>query len=240
VSHYRVIEVDGDRVSYVYPSDTDDAPVDHSIPVGRLRVFDEPAPAGQVAVSVQNALNQGFAGAHVWLTVPKQGDAQPAVTGGRLVQSIPTGDDWLCEGAVDLPEKGGVKVVASADGQAIAPIPVEASYEGPAELAFALKTTPEGTTYYEGPQDVTIELKNTTDQPLRTVPVLRLNGNLLSIAVEGQEGWPVSVPPSGAVKLEPRMLLSRLSPGRHTLQLMFLEDPVRRVTTFPVTLKATQ
>ena len=81
-----------------------------------------------------------------------------------------------------------------------------------------------------------IRLTNTGDRLLKTFPTLRLNGNLLPLTTADGQAVPVEIPPAGQVELVPGLLLARVSQGPHLLQLVFLEDDVRRVTTFPVNL----
>jgi len=240
VSHYRVIEVDGDRVSYVYPEEDAPSGVDHSVPVGRLRVFRESSATGRVAVSIQNALNAPFTDACVWVQVAKLESARPQVAGGRLIQALDAGQSWVCQVAVDLPDKGGVKVLVTTDGSIPPPVPIKVAYEGDRELTFSGQHTKTGLHYHQSDQPVRISLTNTGDQPLQTYPVLRLNGGVLPIKVEGGDAWPIEIPASGQVTLSVRLLLARVSPGPHLMQIMFLEDPVRRVTVFPVTLARKQ
>jgi len=236
VSHYRVIEVDGDQISYVYPEEDAPPGVDHSVPLGRLRVFRESSTAGRVAVSIQNALNAPFTDACVWIQVAKAGSARPQVAGGRLIQVLDGGQSWVCQVAVDLPDKGGVKVLVTTDGSIPPAVPIKARYEGSRALTFTEQHTETGLHYHKSDQPVRISLTNTSDEPLHTYPVLRLNGGVLPIRVEGSDAWPIEIPASGQVTLSVRLILARVSPGPHLMQMMFLEDPVRRATVFPVTL----
>lgn len=239
VSHYRVVEVDGDKVSYVYPEEDVPAGKDHSVPVGRLRVFRESSTDQNVALSIQNALNASFENACVWVTVAKSDTGQDTkVAGGKLLQTIDAGQNVLCQIGVDLPDKGGVKVMVTTDKPLPQPIPVQVEYQGEQELAFAEKQTQTGLSYYESDQPVRLILTNSGDQPVSTYPIVRLNGSVLPIEIDGQNVWPIEIPASGQVTLTARVILSRISPGEHEMQVIFLEDPVRRVTVFPVTLTA--
>lgn len=235
VSHYRVIEVDGENFTYVYPADDATSIVSHSIPVGRVRAFIEGEETGRVIANVQNALNQSFADARIWLRVARAGPREPQVAGGRLVQALPDGNHWTCEIAMDLPDKGGVRVIAKTDGPIQAPVPLTARLTGESDLVFTPATTDAGLVYFESSQPLRVILDNPTDQAIRAFPTLRLNGKLLSLA--SPTTWPVEIKAGEHAVLEPRLLLGRVSPGPHLLQLTYMDDPVRRVTMFPVTMR---
>jgi hypothetical protein len=266
VSHYRVVEVDGDRVDYVYPDDLARSPAQHSVPAGRLRVFynvlDEAgAIAGRAAndgsehrilVTVQNGLNQPFEDCRLWLrlTKPAPSPAAPdggvgqarggqmAVGGAALVRVLDGGDHLVAELAVDLPDKGAVRVMAVTKGTVPSPVPVSVSLLGPQELTFQERQARFGVVYYTSDDSLSIELTNRSSEPVTLWPVVRLNGT--QIEVDSQKvgrRWPVVVPAQQAIVLPLKLTLGQLSEGPHLLQVYFLDDPLARLATFPVTLR---
>ena len=237
ISHYRVIEVDGEKVSYVYANDGGAPGIEHSIPAGSLRAFVDAVGTRRVAVNIQNALNQRFDGARLWVQVAKNGEAKPQVAGGRLVQALNAGDAWACEVAADLPDKGGLKILVSTEGKLPEPVPIKASYEGSHDLAFRAERTKAGLSFFKSDQPLTITLANSGERELRTYPIVRLNGSRLPVEADGRPDWPITIPPGGQAILALRLILGQVSAGEHLMQLVFLEDPLRRVTAFPVTLK---
>lgn len=236
VSHYRVFEVDGDEVSWIYRDHRAEAGVEHSIPVGRLRVFEQGSGTSRVRVQVQNALNQRFDDARLWVKVARDGGDEPVVDGGRLVQAIEAGRHWMCEVSVDLPDHGGVTVQVATDGRRAAEPRVRAAYDGPDTLTFEVLHTEDGLSYFRSEQRVSVILSNVADRPVQVFPILRLNGNVLRITSDAGDRWPIEIPTSGQVRLTPRLILGRFNEGELLLQLVFLDDPLRRVTTFPVNL----
>jgi len=244
VSHYRVIEVEGEKISYVYPEDNPPGArrAQHSVPAGRIRVFYDRANDGSdtaVTATVQNALNQAFPDGRLWLRVAKataDRSRQPSVAGGTLLQCLDAGDFWLCRVGVDLPDKGGVRVRAATEGQLAAAPPVRLSLEGERNLRFTQQATPAGLVYFACTSPLALSLTNTGQESLVCRPIARLNGNQLSFDLTGDAKWPVELPPGQTATLNLRLTLGRVSAGPHLLQVFFLDDPLKRLTTFPVEL----
>ena len=241
VSHYRVIEVDGDRLSYIYPDDMAVEPAQHSIPVGRLKVFYDGPNDGsrrQVMATIQNALNQSFTNCRVWLRVAKGPDASepPTVAGGRLVQALDGESFWLCDVRFDVPDKGGSRVMVSSEGKLPAPVPLAVSLDGARDLTFTVQRSPMGIKYYASSDELALRLDNPTDRSVEAWPVVRLNGNVVPIDEGHADRWPVRLDAHQSLRIPLRLTLGRVSEGEHLLQVYFLEDPLKRTTTIPVTL----
>jgi hypothetical protein len=266
VSHYRVIEVDGDRVDYVYPDDLARSPAQHSVPAGRLRAFynvvDE---AGAIVsraandgsehrmlVTVQNGLNQSFEDCRLWLRLAKPapsaaasdaGDRQApggqiTVGGASLIRVLDGGDHLVGEVALDLPDKGAVRVMAVTTGAVPDPIPVSVSLLGPQELTFQQRQARFGVVYYTSEDSLSVELTNRSSAPVTAWPVVRLNGTQIDIDAQKVGGrWPVVVPAQQAIVLPLKLTLGQMSEGAHWVQVYFLDDPLARLATFPVTLR---
>jgi len=256
ISHYRVIDVDGQKVSYVYPDDVASSSGQHSIPVGRLRVFyAQPNDGSQdhVVATVQNALNQAFEDCRVWLRVVKAPGKDPAVAGGRLVRVVDGKTYWMCEVRVDLPDKGGVKVMAANTASLLPPpLPLKvalaetrtaASRPTTKPSSWTLAFTPEqgdvGLRYYRCERNLSLVLTNGSHVAQAVWPVVRLNGQILSLDWESASGErkPVTLSPGQRVALRLHLVLGRLSPGPHQLQVFFRSDPLKRITAFPVVLR---
>jgi hypothetical protein len=241
VSHYRVIEVDGERIDYVYPDDMARVDAQHSIPVGRLRVFHEDPNDGtrtRVRAVVQNALNQPFDNCRLWLRVAKAADAtvRPRIAGGRLRAVFDGGSFWLCDVGYDLPDKGGARVMVATEGTLPKPAPLSIALGGPRELTFAPQRSPDGIAYYACRDTLLLRLTNHDGEPVRTWPVVRLNGNVVPVDDEHGQSRPVTIAPGETLEIPLRLALGRVSPGRHLMQVFFLDDPLKRATTFGVTL----
>ncbi len=255
ISHYRVIEVDDQRVDYVYPDDTLPPGRMRSVPVGRLRVFYAQPNDGsseRVVATVQNALNREFADCRLWLKVIKAGDEQPAAAGGKLIRAIDSGKHWTCEVRVDLPDKGGVKVmVANRASLLPPPLPVDVKLlasksattqphdNGPKlSLVFKRQQADVGLTYHRSDQKLALVLRNQSAVVQEVWPVVRLNGEMLPIDYKAipHERKPLTIQPGGSIQLPIKLVLGRFSHGPHQLQVHFRSDPLKRVSTFPATL----
>lgn len=242
VSHYRVFDVDGEQVSFVYPDDNAVEKLQHSVPTGRLRVHYETPNDGsatRAAATVQNALNQPFPDAHVWLRVARGGSGQkPGVEGGRLVQALDRGRYWACDVAVDLPDKGAIRVTAAANPDDLPPpLPIEVALEGPRDWAFTSQTTDFGLTYFTSNAPATLKLANTGKSELTCWPVIRVNGSTIHPDRRACPRLPITLVPGKSVTIPLTLALRQVSPGRHAVQVFFLEDPLTRLQTFDVTLR---
>ena len=240
ISHYRLIEVDGENVTLNYPDDRSDRPgVHHSIPSGHLRVFYDGANDGstpQVTATVLNGLNRAFDDCRVWLRVAKTGGARPAVAGGGLVQALDGKDHWVCEVRVDLPDKAAIKVMAAANGQVPPPVPVDVELTGPRELLFEARTAADNLRYFHSDQRLVVRLTNQTDRPIAPWVVIRLNGTSVPVDPSVTGRWPIEIPPKQSIDLPLRLAMGKVSPGPHELMVYFLDDPLNRPVRFPVTL----
>ena len=254
ISHYRVIEVDGQGVEYIYPDDNASVRAQHSIPVGRLRVFYNRPNDGsqnQVVATVQNALNRGFENCRVWLRVAKQEGDKPDVAGGEMVRVYDALSHWVCEVRVDLPDKGSVKVMAAGSGSLLPPPPAvtvglssearsrptSTTRESTRVLTFSQQHAEHGLGFYHCQQRLSLVLTNPTSVPQEVWPIGRLNGEDIFLDTTAVERRPIVVEPGRQVMLPLKLVLGRLSPGPHQLQVFFLSDPLRRLTVFPVVLE---
>ncbi len=241
-SHYRVIEVDGSEVSYTYPNDNAREKAQHSIPTGRLRTFfDGPndGTANRLIATVQNALNQSFDEVHLWLRLAKgPGNTKPAVAPGRIAQVLDAGSYWACDVVVDIPEKGGVKVMAASNPAAIPPEPpIDVHLQGPTQWAFTAKKTNFGMSYHTSDAEVGLRLTNNGKNVQTCWPVVRINGAQLHPDRTACPRLPLILEPGKTVEVPLVLNLRRVSPGKHTLHVYFLEDPLNRLHTFKVTLQ---
>ncbi len=244
ISHYRVIEVDGDQIAYVYPDDNATEKLQHSIPAGRLRTFfDGPndGSASRVVATVQNALNQSFADARLWLRVAKVGNEQPAVSPGRLIRVLDAGSYWACEAAVNLPDKGAVRVMAASSQQELPPAPpIAITLQGPEEWAFAPAQTDFGLSYFQSAAKPVLKLTNQSDSRQNVWPVISVNGQQIHPDRSVHPRMPISIEGGKTVELPLILQIRRLSPGPHLVQVYLLEDPLCRLTTFPLHLNSVQ
>ncbi len=240
-SHYRVIEIDGDEIAYLYPDDVAAEKLQHSIPTGRLRAyFDAPNDGStpRVAVTVQNALNQAFENAQVWLRVAKRGDEKPVIEPGRVEQVLDAGGHWACQVAFDLPDKGAVRIVASVNPSDIPPAPpVGVELVGAGTWNFAQRTTDFGLTYFESTAEPALKLTNRGGSIATCWPVVRVNGSQLHFDPAVVSRLPLVLEPNQSLSLPLVLNLRRVDSAVHKLQVYFLDDPLCRLQTFDVELQ---
>lgn len=240
VSHYRVIEVNGDRIEYIYPNDAVAENLQHSIPSGRLRAFYEGPNDGssaRVVVTVQNALNQSFKDARLWLRVAKTGRQQPSVSTGQIVQAIDLGSYWACDVSVDLPDKGAVRVAATSERAGIpAALPIDVALSGPRDWPFMAQSTSFGLSYFESQTAASLRFTNTSNGRQTFWPVIRLNGQHIGLDPKVCARLPVTIDGGKSMDIPLVLQVRRVSAGPHELQVYFLEDPLCRLQRFDVTM----
>ncbi len=239
-SHYRVIEVNNERVSYVYPVESFDPRVQYSVPAGRMKVTFAGANDGTedpVAVNVASALNRSWSDCRIWLRVRKQeGSPRPAVAGGTLVRCLDGGSWWTCQVGFDLPDKGAVTIQAGSPGRLVPAWPVRLEFSCPEQLAFAPRNAPYDLTYFAGTTPVILKVVNGSSQTVQAWPIVRLNGTNLSLSGSGPQPLPLRLAPNSSQVLRVNLALGQLALGPHTIQAYLLDDPLRRLVTQPVVL----
>lgn len=237
-SHFRVIDVDGDRLAYTYPDDNAVERLQHSIATGRLRTFYDGANDGASAksiVTIQNALNQPFRDARVWLRVAKDGNDEPFIAGGRLIRALDVGAYWACEVSVDLPDKGAVRVAAATDQSQLPPaLPVDIALEGPSDWPFEVASTNFGLSYFRSAANPALKLTNRSDIKLTLWPVVRVNGQHVQLDAKACPRLPITIEPGKSINLPLALNVRKVSPGPHKLQVYFQEDPLARAMSFDV------
>lgn len=241
-SHYRVFDVDGDQVSFVYPDDVATEKLQYSVPTGRLRAYYDGVNDGTArrsTVNVQNALNQSFAASHVWLRVAKgKAGERPVVSPGRLAQALDCGSYWACDVSIDLPDKGAVQVIAASSSDEVAPqLPIDVELDGPRDWAFTSQATDFGLNYFTSDVKAALKLTNKSKSSLAVWPVIRVNGSQIHPDRKAFPRRPITLEPGKTVSVPLELALRKVSPGRHTVQVYFLEDPLARLHTFDVTLR---
>lgn len=247
-SHYRVIEVDADRIAPAWapgcepvsaPSGGPAGAACPSYAVGGLGVTltdDGQSPPGLVQAAIRNTTDRPVADACVWLRLRKNGDAQPKVAGGRLAQVLDGRQCWLCEVRVDVPDRGGVRVAASVDRALPAPPPIAVEIVGDNELTFTPDVTPTGLSFARSAGHVAIRLRNTAASPVVVRPVVRLCGQVLGFAGAIGAEWPITIPAGETVERPVELLLPDPPAGEHYVQVYFLDDPLQRMLLRPVVL----
>jgi len=169
------------------------------------------------------------------------------VANGRLVRSVAAGGHVVAEVALDLPDKSAVKVAAAcgtAAGRIPAPLPVRFALSGPTELVFSQVRHPSGLQFFTSKQKLTLAMENVSRQPVELQLQVKLDGQQLILqppttapsAKKPPDHKPGIITLAAGQKHNRRIALNllRLDPGKHSLQVYVLNDPLKRVTAFPL------
>lgn len=232
ISHYRVIEVNNDRISYICPDESLDPHVESSVPSGRiLTALDGPNDGSRevLTASISNALARPWNDCRIWLQLRKDKVATPpAVAGGTLIQCLDLGTQWAVLAGFDLPDKGSITLQAGPPEQ-LTPAPAaRLELLSPPQALFTRRQAGFGLTYYTCPSPVALRVTNKSDRPVRVWPIVRLNGTNLEIS--SPEPLPMTLAPRSSQLLRVSLTLGQMALGPHLLQACLLDDPLRRLT----------
>lgn len=190
VSHYRVVDLVGDRVHF--PGGNAGKAACASFAVGRLNLTLEGANNGTSARVVFTAVNNHpfeLTGLGTTVYVAKRGGERPWATGGKVVHAAELGDAWRCRVAFDLPEKSSLRVTVGT-GRAPQRPTVNVRFEVPREMPVVERCTPTGLRYYSSVPGWMglIHLHNRGTEVATVLPMLRLDGGPLPYEVLGEKG----------------------------------------------------
>lgn len=231
VSHFRVVDLDGERATvYGPPSSTG---VAGSIPVGGLSVaFDAPNDGSQASVAVAVSSVHSFRLNNLLLRVLllKDGDAVPACAGGRLARVTDLPGLWECHVRFDLPDKGARQIVVTTGSAPPLP-PVDVYSLLPDRLVLRPAVSDDGVQYLSaGEVPALLQLQNHGSEPVEVTPAVRLDGEPVAYQVVGAGGPMASVyrlrlAPTQVLTLQLDLSAVRVAPGRRELQVYLLGGP---------------
>ncbi|NLX04947.1 MAG: hypothetical protein GXY33_07370 [Phycisphaerae bacterium] len=250
VSRYRVFEVNGQEIDCAYRPLSPDREAQHSIPAGRLRVFDHGRNDGSAAtehVSVVNTLNQSFGDCRVVMRIKGDDPQAVKVANCRLEEVLRGPGHLVVLATVDVPERASVQVAATTDPQveqSLAKLPVEFAFGGDRTLKFRQGRSPDGMVYYEQPGPIPLTVKNLSDQQTTVSLQVRLGGEALVLSQTGstQPGdasaqaaaltttETLSLAPNATASVSIHPVLRNLTPGQAYLAVYCLNDPLQRVS----------
>jgi hypothetical protein len=258
VSQYRVFDVDGDQIRYIYPDEQASATLQHSVPVGRMKILYQGPNDGSQKMqmaTVVNALNQSFDNCRLIFRIAGTDPGSVKIANGKIERVIPTGKNELVVSVlVDVPEKGATQVMVTSDPAAMGPyeaLPVKISLNTPKKLNFAAAETGPGLNFFASEDKLELTLANTSDRTISVVPQVTLGGQELIIA---RESLPQSTPPAnGDNSSSPTSISNMINlaagqtvtlliqpaaryvyPGSHSIVVYLLNDPLRRAKAFGV------
>lgn len=248
-SKYRVFDVDGSDVKYLYPGGMNDA-LQCSVPAGRIRTFTHGPNDGTRTterITVLNTLDQSFSDCRVAFRLAGADPNAVKIANGRIERILPAGNHRLLVlVTIDLPERAAVQVLATTDPEVdgqYRKIPVQFDLTVPAAATFRPARTAAGLKFFAAPEELTLSMTNSSDQPIQVKPQVTLAGQELLIAaptsqsgnqtpVPGAEGY--AIPPGKTIKVPVKLAILSITPGRRLVQVYCTNDPLQRVTVFPL------
>jgi hypothetical protein len=243
----------------VYPDEQAASPAQFSVPAGHLRIFNQgPNDGTQTTerIMVLNSLSQSFSDCRVVFRLAGSDPKTVKVANGKLEQVLPVGPNKLMVLAtVGLPEKSAVQVLATTDSAAEAKyqrLPVQVDVTCPPKITFKSAQTATGLKFFIAGETLELSLTNTSSEPVVFNPQVNLDGQTLIIQKtsgpestqptnesatqptnNGQENG-YELEPGKTIKLSIKPALRSIKAGRHLVQVYSLNDPLQRLTVFPI------
>lgn len=225
VSHYRVLDLDGERaIQYGRRTDTR---VHASIPVGQLQLeWDGPNDGSRtrVGLTAVSALPFRLDRLTARAVVRKHGGVRPWCCGARLERVAELEQVWICWLTFDLPDKGMLHAVVGTDTPPAEPS-VTVHFVVPQGLVLKERASGDGVTYATaGAWFGAAQLQNVGQAAVEVTPLVRLDGSPIGYRVV-EEAGPVAT--AYRLRLAPRQVLTlqldlsavRVAPGRRELQV---------------------
>jgi hypothetical protein len=225
-AHYRVIDLDGDRVRMPSERTATRAPAP-STPVGHLWAEALDVNDGsqtRVGFRANSTLPYAIDRNALWLRVRKTGEGRPWCHGGRIDEIIEQSSFWECRVRFDLPDKSMVRGEIGAGPE---PLYADHLVEFQIEevLEFHERATPDGLQYLEaaGPTGF-VEIVNNGSRSLALAPQVRLDGEPIAYRPVGVDQpfvtrMSLTIDPGARVRLQVDFSAVRVTAGRRTLQV---------------------
>ncbi len=252
-SQYRVFDINDLDVKYVYPQEREATGAQFSVPTGHLRIFQQGPNDGSQSsehITVLNSLNQSFPDCRVVFRLAGSDPQSVKVANGKIERVFPAGENQLLVLAtIGLPEKSAVQVLATTDPAIEAKhqrIPVQIDLNAPPKIKFKHAQTATGLKFLIADETFDLALTNTSSQPINVEPQVNLDGQSLIIQAAGQQNSETKsapeengfqIAPDKTVKLTVKPALRFIKPGRHLIQVYCLNDPLQRLTVFPIQIE---
>ncbi len=267
ISRYRVIDVDNSEIRYIYPEENPIAgkKLQYSIPVGRIRIFNKGPNDGSLPteqITIVNTLNQSFANCQVIFKLAGNNPNSVIVQNARKTDVFRANSNMLIVIAnVDLPEKSAVHILATTNrqtAQAYQKLPIKFNLIAPPVLTFRQAKSLTGLKYLKGNGNLQLSITNLSNKRITTAVQVTLAGQSLILgkpiisktplsskptnAINGinTAGEDIDILPSGTVRMRVFPSLRHITSGKHWISVYCLNDPLKRVTVFPITVKLEQ
>ncbi|MFA5866208.1 MAG: hypothetical protein WC975_16165 [Phycisphaerae bacterium] len=250
-SRYRVFDVSESEVKYIYPDDQAATRSQSSIPTGSIRFFNLGPNDGTrktERLTLLNTLNQSFPDCRVVFRLAGSDPKSVKIANARINQILVINAHQLMVLAnVALPEKSSVQILATTDPAVEAQfqkLPVQVKISSSTKINFKPVETPTGLKFLAAGETVELTLLNTSNQGLKVNPQVTLDGQALIIqnpsltqtkqVTAGVSEDGVDLPPGKAIKLSIKPVLRFIKSGKRLIEVYFLNDPLQRLTVFPV------
>ena len=230
VSHYRIVDLFGDRVWL--PGSESVQAVTPSLSAGRLSINFDGANDGsrrRIAFDVVNNHAFRLDGLGVRVLLVRNGAQRPWCLGAELEQVRELGQLWECRVGFDLPDKGARRIVVGIGPKPTLP-EVEVMFDVSSRLRLERKQTGEGLTYLSRTDgSALIHLRNSSAEAATITPLLRLDGQTLAYVVLDEPGPAATacrlrIAPKATLTLQADLTVIRVSSGRRELQV-YLKGP---------------
>lgn len=239
VSHYRVVDIVGQRV--LQYGERSEPHVYMSLPTGRLEVqFDGPNDGSQsrLVITAVNTHAQRVGELAARVLVANTGAGQPWCLGGRLHAVADLGRVWQARVRFDLPDRGAARIVVGTGPRPVQPT-VNVLFEGARELRVRRIEAGEGEPGAAGPWSGVIRLENVGAEPAVVRPLLRLDGTPVAYRLLGADGpyvaaYRLRLAPGQGVALQPDLEVLRIRPGRRELQVYVEGGAALTPATWPL------
>jgi len=251
-------------VDYLYAEESGsdpDSSEQYSVPAGKIRMFYQGPNNGTrntERVSLLNTLNQSFADCRVIFRLAGSDPKSVRVANGRIERVFPANKKELMVLVnIGLPEKSSVQVLATTDPaveNTFQKIPVQIDLNIPGVITFKPAQTATGLKFLAAAETLELSLTNPTREPIRVKPQVTLDGQELILAnpaqpastqpaeepatPTGEDG--IDLAPGKTLRFPIKPALRSIRPGKHLIQIYCLNDPLQRVTVFPVQIAVTE
>lgn len=248
-SHYRLIEIGPDGLSYTYSDpENDKEGIQTSMAVGGIRFFrygrnDWSEDTAKVAVL--NTLYKSFSDCRIVFRL--KGTAKDLVVqNGRVIELIESGGKVTAVVGVDLPARTVVYVLATTNKDIAAKYdkrPVEFELSLPDKLVFNRFTSPEGINYIKAEEELSLVVKNTSKVPVDVSLQVCICGEAIVIkdpsdpGILDLTGQIVAIEPGKSRKFTIIPLAKNLKSGKGYVQIYLLNDPLKRFVIFPIDIE---
>ncbi len=248
VSRYRVIEVNGTELDYIYPAGEEK--IQYSIPVGGLRIYrfganDWTEDTGRVVIL--NTLRKSFDDCRVIFNLRGRDPKNVYLKNCQKVQVFEGGGGKLTVVAgVNVVERSAIQVLATTNemvAKRYDKLPVKFDVSLPTKLTFTRRIGSNGITYMQADEKIPFTVRNLSDMSVRVSLQVSISGQAViikdptdpsTIDFTGQE---IEIEGNSSKNLMIIPLLKSVSGGKCHLQIYCTNDPLKRLAAFPIVVE---